>query len=99
MRASELLGRTVYDAKGTVLGRIADLVAEETGGGAPRVVAALVTRGRRGRLFGYERPGINGPWLIERFARLLHRGAREIPWGDVVLNPPPVESRAAGGPA
>jgi sporulation protein YlmC with PRC-barrel domain len=85
MRASELLGRPVYAADGTEIGRIADLITERDGNGVPRVTAALVTPGRRGRLLGYERSGIQGPWLIERIAGWLHRDTREIPWPQVRL--------------
>ena len=82
-RASSYLGRTVRDADGRELGRIADLIARTGPDGVPQVVAALVTPGHRGRLLGYERPGIQGPWIIERLAGWLHRGTREIPWRDV----------------
>ena len=92
MRASDYLGRPVYDESGTELGRIADLLARADRSGTPRVYAALVTPGRRGRLFGYEREGIQGPWLVEQFSRWLHRGTREIPWPDVHLTPPPPRS-------
>jgi hypothetical protein len=88
MRASELLGRTAYAADGDVLGRVADLIARPDADGLPRIRAALVTPGRRGRLLGYERPGIQGPWVIERIAQWLHRGSRELPWADVSLQPP-----------
>jgi sporulation protein YlmC with PRC-barrel domain len=86
MRASELLGRPVYDVAGAEIGRIADLITRRDGDGSPRVTAALVTPGRRGRLLGYERSGIQGPWLVERLAGWLHRGTREIPWPEVRLS-------------
>lgn len=86
MRVSELLDRAVYDAHGNELGRIADLIAHPDPSGVPQVTAALVTPGRRGRLFGYERPAIKGPWMIERLAGWLHRGTRQIPWSDVRLS-------------
>jgi hypothetical protein len=87
MRASDLLGRTAYDAAGRPHGRIADLLTTTDQDGVPHVYAALVAPRHRGRLFGYERPGFHGPWLIERIAALLHRGTREIPWDDVHLHP------------
>jgi sporulation protein YlmC with PRC-barrel domain len=88
LKASELLGRTAYAADGQVLGRVADLVTRPDAHGVPRLHAALVTPGHRGRLLGYERPGIQGPWVIEQIARWLHRGTRELPWTDVRLQPP-----------
>jgi len=66
MRAGDLLGRLARTADGDVAGRIVDLVTEPDPDGRPRVVAALVTPGWRGRLLGYERDAIAGPWLIER---------------------------------
>ena len=83
MRVSELLGRTAYDAEGNPHGRIADLLTRTAPDGSQYVYAVLITPRHRGRLFGYERPGIQGPWLIERLADLLHRGTREVPWDEV----------------
>jgi hypothetical protein len=79
MLASDLLGRTAHAPDGTPLGRIADLIT----GPDLRVTALLITPHRRGRLFGYERPGMQHPWLLEQFVRLLHRGTREIPLSQV----------------
>ena len=87
MRASDILGRTAHDANGRPLGRIADLLTRTAPDGSQYVYAALVAPRHRGRLFGYERPGFEGPWLIARLAELLHRGTREIPWEDVRLAP------------
>lgn len=85
MRASDLIGRTAYDLAGRPHGRIADLLARRAPGGGYEIYAVLVTPRRRGRLFGYERPGIQAPWLIERLAALLHRGAHELPWEELKL--------------
>jgi sporulation protein YlmC with PRC-barrel domain len=84
MRAGELINQVVYDRAGERLGRVADLLTYPDAHGRLRVTHVLVTPRWRGRLFGYERPGINGPWLIEWLARALHRGTREVPWQDVV---------------
>jgi hypothetical protein len=85
MLASELLGRTAYDRAGRRLGRVADLIARPGAAGAPVVTAVLVTPRWRGRLLGYERPGMQGPWALEMLSRLLHRGTREIALADVRL--------------
>ncbi|KOV82448.1 hypothetical protein [Nocardia sp. NRRL S-836] len=87
MLASDLLGRTVHDRRGRPLGLVADLLAEPDAEGRPRVVRVLVTPRRRGRLLGYERPGLQRPWVIEKLSRLLHRGTREVAWEDVDWSP------------
>ncbi|MGI5499848.1 PRC-barrel domain-containing protein [Lentzea sp. CA-135723] len=83
MRASDLLGRTVHDHAGRELGRVADLLTETDEQGRHRVVRVLVAPRRRGRLLGFERPGIQPPWLLERLSDVVHRGMREVPWEDV----------------
>ncbi|MFC3897478.1 hypothetical protein ACFOWZ_38895 [Lentzea rhizosphaerae] len=49
-------------------------LSAEIGGVSPRW---------RGRLLGFERPGIQPPWLLERIERVLHRGTHEVEWDDV----------------
>ncbi|MET9631177.1 PRC-barrel domain containing protein [Lentzea sp. NPDC006480] len=83
MLASDLLGRTVRDRAGRPLGRVADLLTEADEHGRQRIVRVLVTPRWRGRLLGYERPGIQRPWVLERLSRVLHRGTREVPWDDI----------------
>ena len=85
MRASELIGRRVRDRAGNDLGIIDDLLTRRDGQGHTVVYAVLVTPRRRARLLGYERPGIQGPWLLERLAGWLHPGVREVPWNEVEL--------------
>jgi sporulation protein YlmC with PRC-barrel domain len=83
MLASDFLGRVVHDRSGRELGRVADLITRVGPDGVPRVTGVLITPRWRGRLLGYERPGVQGPWLLERLARWLHRGTREIPWDEI----------------
>ncbi|WP_440902677.1 PRC-barrel domain-containing protein [Actinosynnema sp.] len=83
MLASELIGRTARDASGRPIGKVADLITRVDERGRPRVVAALITPGHRGRLLGYERPGIRLPKALEFLALALHRGAREVPWEEL----------------
>jgi hypothetical protein len=83
MLASDLLGRTVRDRAGRPLGRVADLLAEPDADGRPRLVRVLVAPRWRGRLLGFERPGVQRPWVLERISRVLHRGMREVAWEDV----------------
>jgi hypothetical protein len=83
LRASDLLGRDVYDAGGTHLGRIADLVVEDT-----RVVAVEITKGIWGRLLGYERESAHGPWPLEPVARaVLRRNSRRLDWDELHFDP------------
>lgn len=82
-RAGDLLGRRVHDAAGKPLGRVADLITEE---GTNRVVAAYVVKHRWGRLLGYERAEVRGPWIVEQLARLIwRRDATEVAWPDLRL--------------
>jgi hypothetical protein len=85
--ASDLLGRTVTDRDGKHLGRIVDLLCEpHPDDGVPFITAALVVNGPWGRLLGYERTQVAGPWIIEVLARrILRRTQTTIPWADLRL--------------
>jgi len=81
MRASELLGQPVRSASGEYLGRIVDLLCEADGQGGQRLVAVLAVRGPWGRLLGYEREQVGGPWLLETLARaIMRRRMTVVPW-------------------
>jgi hypothetical protein len=55
-----------------------------------RITAALVVRGRWGRLLGYERDQVTGPWILEALARrILRRDQTRVPFPDLTLPPPP----------
>jgi sporulation protein YlmC with PRC-barrel domain len=85
-RASDLLGRRVRSATGEPLGRIVDLVCEVDHQGRARLVAALAVRGPWGRLLGYEREQVRGPWLLETAARMiLRRRTTTVPWESLRL--------------
>jgi hypothetical protein len=80
------LGRPVRDAAGKPLGRIVDLVVEPDGEGRPRLTAAVVTSGPWGRLLGYEREQVRGPWLLDTVARaILRRDMTTVPWSRITL--------------
>ncbi|MFD4668480.1 PRC-barrel domain containing protein [Lentzea sp. NPDC058450] len=83
MLAIDLLGRTIRDRDGRVLGRVADLLTETDEAGRQRVVRVLVAPRWRGRLLGFERPGFQPPWVLEKLVRWLHHGTREVEWDDV----------------
>jgi hypothetical protein len=86
MRASDYIGRIAYDQAGNRLGRIADLICHQPDGSAPTIDAALVTPRHRGRMFGYQREAMRGPWLLEKLIGVLHRGTREVPLDEIVIS-------------
>ncbi|MFG2052903.1 PRC-barrel domain-containing protein [Micromonospora sp. NPDC048930] len=87
-RVSALLGRPVRDAAGRERGRIVDVEAEPDGAGGLRLTAVLVARGPWGRLLGYERDEVRGPWLLEVAARwILRRRLTRVPWTDLPPEP------------
>lgn len=89
-RASALLGRTLRDREGRIIGRVADLETARDDAGRERVTGLIVTAGRWGRLLGYERRETEGPWLLEHLARfVLRRHTTRVPWGDARLEPHP----------
>lgn len=89
LRASDLLGRTATGPGGEPIGRVVDLVCEPDAGGGPVVTAALVVRGRWGRLLGYEREQVAGPWIVEWLARrVLRHSQTTVPWGELRLADP-----------
>jgi hypothetical protein len=84
MRASDVLGRRAVDGSGRDLGRIVDIVCETDELGRPELVAVLAVRGPWGRLLGYEREQVRGPWIIETPARwILRRRMTTVPWGSL----------------
>ena len=81
MRASDVLGRRAVDDSGRDLGRIVDIVCEIDDEGRPELVAVLAVRGPWGRLLGYEREQVRGPWIVEKLAGLiLRRRMTTVPW-------------------
>jgi hypothetical protein len=89
VRASVLLGQTASDAAGNRLGRVADLETVRDGDGRERLVAVVVTDGPWGRLLGYEREELAGPWLLEVAARrIMRRHTRRVPLAEAHLDLP-----------
>jgi sporulation protein YlmC with PRC-barrel domain len=87
LRAGALLGQRVCDPDGTVIGRVADLETQPDDEGRERIVAVLVTAGPWGRLLGYEREQVKGPWLLEWCARrIMRRDMHRIPWDEAHLS-------------
>lgn len=88
MRASDLIGLDVVGRSGQPLGIVIDLrcVLDGPLRGAlaqPRVSAVIVSGRHTGSLLGYDRRDQQGPWLVRKVVRWMHRNMRIIPWDDV----------------
>jgi hypothetical protein len=82
LRASDVLGRVAVDAAGAPIGRVVDLICDDRG----VLTSAIVVRGPWGRLLGYERDQVAGPWLLEVLARrILRRATTTVAWPDLRL--------------
>lgn len=88
MILSDLLGSEAVDADGRHLGAILDVRLEISG--TPRqlladavVTGLLVSPHSRFSTWGYERRGEDGPFLIARLQRWMHRGTFLVRWADV----------------
>jgi hypothetical protein len=71
---------------GQRLGRVLDVRMELEGdGSAPRILvtALVVGRGRPGSMLGYDRSPEQGPFLLNRLIRWLHRHSGLIRLSDV----------------
>jgi hypothetical protein len=87
-RMVHLLGLPVLDPDGRQLGYLSDLRLAPTAnvdGMFPRlVVDGLVVDGRHvGSMLGYDRRAEQGPWLLRRLVRRIHRDAGYLPWDAV----------------
>ena len=86
MRLSELLGAEVVDEHGRPVGRVHDVRLEQAepeppGQGPSLLVEGLIV-GRRalGARFGFDRGGVQGPWLLEVVFGSLGHDGRYVPW-------------------
>lgn len=80
----QLIRQPAYDLAGRYLGQVADVVVDTDATGRYRITEVVVTPRPWGRLLGYERDEVDGPWLLEVLARgLLRRGTRRLPWSAV----------------
>jgi PRC-barrel domain protein len=87
---SALLNQPAYDLAGQYLGRVADVIVAPDATGRPRLTEVVVTRGLWGRLLGYERDEMRGPWVLEAFARaVLRRDMHRLPWSAVRIGGQP----------
>ncbi|HEU4812598.1 MAG TPA: hypothetical protein VFT00_10710 [Nocardioides sp.] len=84
-RMNDFLEMTVVDRTGAELGQVLDVrIRTETGQRQRLLLTGLVVgRGRPGSLLGYDRRGDQGPWVISRLVRRIHRHSGYLSWGDV----------------
>jgi hypothetical protein len=87
-RMVHLLGLPVSGPDGARLGFLADVRLAPTSvldGVFPRLtVDGLVVDGRHvGSMLGYDRRAEQGPWLLRRIVRHIHRNAGYLPWDAV----------------
>jgi sporulation protein YlmC with PRC-barrel domain len=90
MILSDLLGSDAFDADGRRLGAVLDVRLEISGAPAQLladtiVTGVLVSPRSRFSTWGYERRGEDGPFLVARLQRWLHRGSFLVAWDDVEL--------------
>jgi hypothetical protein len=88
MRASELLGRHVFDAAGRRIGLVADLrcvkeAGRNGGWGVLRLDALIVNERQVGARLGYDRHQ-RSPALLRRVIRALHGRTTVVRWSAVV---------------
>jgi sporulation protein YlmC with PRC-barrel domain len=85
-RLNDLLGMEVSQRGGQRLGRVLDVRMEpEPDGTARRILltALVVGRGRPGSMLGYDRSPDQGPFLLNRIIRWVHRHSGLIQLSDV----------------
>jgi sporulation protein YlmC with PRC-barrel domain len=87
-RLGDLLGAKVTGVDGRNLGHVND-VRLAPGQAVRGVRAELVVEGivvsdrHAGSMLGYDRRDDQGPWLVRRLVRRVHRNARYLPWSAV----------------
>jgi hypothetical protein len=91
MRATQLLGATVYDRDGVAIGAVRDLRLTAggpavPGSGRPAYRLSALECGPVGvaHRLGYGRRLMNGPWPLTVLLRLLIRHSVLVDWADVV---------------
>lgn len=90
MRATELLGATVYDSQGLPVGAVRDLRLRAGGptlpdSGSPAYRLASLECGPVGvaHRLGYGQRPMNGPWPLTALLRWLVRRSVLVDWADV----------------
>ena len=87
MTLNDLLGCHVVTEEGKRLGHVIDVRLKTAGRDKPVQIlpfdALIVSRRQTGSFFGYERRREQGPLILARFFRWLHRDAQLVPWSGV----------------
>jgi sporulation protein YlmC with PRC-barrel domain len=91
MKASDLIGRPVFESGGRQVGIVTDLRCVQDGPvrgsmAAPRVHSVIVSGRRTGSMLGYDRRDQQGPWLIRVIVRWLHRKSTIVAWESLRLS-------------
>ncbi|WP_029107204.1 hypothetical protein [Mycobacterium sp. URHD0025] len=88
MQLSNLLGLRVLDAGHHPVGTVIDVRLRIAGDGAdhprsPELTGLVISPRTRSAYLGYERTGLDAPWLIATIAAWRHRGTFLAAWDDV----------------
>jgi sporulation protein YlmC with PRC-barrel domain len=85
-RLNEVLHLEAVAPDGTSLGQVLDVRLSRVRTEPLQLVASglVIGRGRPGGYLGYDRDGKQGPWLLNRLVRWLHRHSGYVPMTQVV---------------
>ena len=83
--STRLLHLAAFTTGGEPLGQVLDVRLVRLDGATMRLVAQglVIGRGRPGSYLGYDRDGKQGPWLLNRLVRWIHRHSGYVPMSDV----------------
>jgi len=85
-RLSDLVDATVYDAEGTDLGEVEDVLLVQDGpfvegfGHKLRLDGVVIGKRSRGLRLGFGRGEVHGPWLLKALFGALERHAEYYAW-------------------
>jgi hypothetical protein len=84
-RLNDVLQLEARTPSGESLGQVLDVRLSRVGAEPLQLVAEglVVGRGRPGGYLGYDRDGKQGPWLLNRLVRRIHRHSGYVPMSDV----------------
>ena len=85
-RLNDLLHLAVRGPTGEPWGQVLDVRLRRLPSEHLRLVVEglVVGRGRPGSYLGYDRDDRQGPWLLNRLLRRIHRHSGYLPWADVL---------------